>query len=115
MPDDPIKHVVVLALENHSFDQMLGSLKAIYPEMEGVSPDAPNANVDRDGTVYPQRPTEERQMPFDPHHEVQWVAEQLASGNGGFVKNFSKMYPASRPEDRQYVMGYYPLDFLPGL
>jgi phospholipase C len=115
MPNDPIKHVVLLALENHSFDQMLGSLKEIYPELDGVTPGAPNQNVDRDGTVYFQKVTEERQMPFDPHHEVSWVAEQLEGGNGGFVKNFSKMYPESKPENRQFVMGYYPLDFLPGL
>ncbi len=115
MANDPIKHVVVLALENHSFDQMLGSLTAYYPELEGVSPAAPNENVDQDGTIYRQASTEERQMTFDPHHEVQWVKEQLENRNGGFVKNFSKMYPASKPEDRQFVMGYYPPDFLPGL
>jgi phospholipase C len=78
MPNDQIKHVVLLALENHSFDQMLGSLKQLYPELEGVTPSTPNRNVDSDGTVYLQEPTEERQMPLDPHHEVQWVAEQLA-------------------------------------
>jgi phospholipase C len=115
MPTDPIKHVVLLALENHSFDQMLGALKQLYPELEGVTPAAPNKNVDSDGTVYLQAPTEERQMQYDPHHEVPWVAEQLGNSNGGFVRNFSKMYPQSRPEDRQYVMGYYPVGFLPGL
>jgi phospholipase C len=33
---DPIKHVVVLLLENHSFDQMLGAMKqvcAIIPRL----------------------------------------------------------------------------------
>src|SRR4030088_2475746 len=73
MPDDPIKHVVVLALENHSFDQMLGCLKELYPELEGVTPGAPNKNVDHDGTTYLQDVTEERQMPFDPHHEVPYL------------------------------------------
>ena len=115
MADDPIQHVVVLALENHSFDQMLGGLKALFPTLEGVSADAPNANTDGDGTVYAQKETRERQMPFDPHHEVQHVKEQLAGGNGGFVKNFSTMYAASETEDRQFIMGYYPVDFLPGL
>ncbi len=113
MPDDPIRHVVLLALENHSFDQMLGGLNELFPALEGVSPD--NTNIDSDGTVYFQRATEERQMPLDPHHEVPWVAEQLEDDNSGFVRNFSKMYPQSKPEDRQYVMGYYPAGFLPGL
>jgi phospholipase C len=115
MPNDPIKHVVLLALENHSFDQMLGSLKQLYPELEGVTPSIQNQNIDSDGTVYLQQLTDERQMPLDPHHEVQWVAEQLANGSGGFVRNFSKMYPLSQHADRQYVMGYYPAGFLPGL
>ena len=33
---DPIKHVVVLMFENHSFDQMLGSAKQVYPQLEGI-------------------------------------------------------------------------------
>jgi phospholipase C len=115
MENDPIQHVVVLAVENHSFDQMLGSLKAEFPELEGITPDAPHSNVDSDGKAYYQKPTEERQMPFDPHHEVKWVAEQLSDNNGGFVANFSKMYPASKDQDRQFIMGYYPAGFLPGL
>jgi phospholipase C len=115
MPVDPIKHIILLALENHSFDQMLGSLKQLYPELEGVTPAAPNKNIDSDGAVYLQEPTTERQMPYDPHHEVPCVAEQLANGNGGFVQNFSKKYPQSQHADRQYVMGYYPVGFLPGL
>jgi phospholipase C len=115
MPVDPIKHVVLLALENHSFDQMLGSLKQLFPELEGVSADARHQNVDSDGTIYFQTAAEERQMPLDPHHEVEWVAEQMQDANGGFVRNFSKMYPQSQRQDRQNVIGYYPAGFLPGL
>lgn len=115
MPDDPIKHVVLLALENHSFDQMLGSLQTVFPELEGVASGGPRTNIDSDGTPYPQAVTRERQMMLDPRHEVGNVAEQLQNGNGGFVKNFSRNYPASEHKDRQFVMGYYPVDFLPGL
>jgi phospholipase C len=115
MPDDPIRHVVLLALENHAFDQMLGCFKAIYPELDGVDPRSPGRNVDDDGRVYVQAETTERQMPFDPHHELPNVAEHLKDGNGGFVRNFSRMYPNSTAEERQYIMGYYPLDFLPAL
>ena len=101
MPDDPIRHVVLLALENHSFDQMLGCFKAIYPELDGVDPRSPGRNVDDDGRVYVQAETTERQMPFDPHHTLPNVAEHLKDGNGGFVRNFSRMYPNSTAEDRQ--------------
>src|SRR5579872_827133 len=115
MSADPINHVVVLVLENHSFDQMLGCMQELYPELEGVISRPPRQNIDSDGKIYAQAPTKERQMQFDPHHEVQHVHEQLEGGNSGFVKNFSRMYPDSKPEDRQCVMGYYPLDFLPSL
>ena len=63
---DPIRHVVLLMLENHSFDQMLGSLKEVYPELEGVNPQGPAANSDPAGTVYRQQATTERQVRLDP-------------------------------------------------
>ncbi|MGC2695630.1 MAG: alkaline phosphatase family protein, partial [Candidatus Angelobacter sp.] len=45
MPDpivrpDPIAHVVVLMMENHSFDQMLGSLAAELG-LDGIDPKKP--------------------------------------------------------------------------
>jgi phospholipase C len=113
--DDPIRHVVVLALENHSFDQMLGCFKQLYPDLEGVDPAAPRENADDRGTIYRQAPTTERQMLLDPHHEVDHVAVQLANGNAGFVRDFVASYPSSTPAARQLIMGYYPLDFLPAL
>jgi phospholipase C len=116
---DKIEHVVVLIMENHSFDQMLGSLKAIYPELDGV--DHANRNADDTGVDFFQIATTERQMLLDPHHEVPHVARQLQDGNGGFVIDFVESQVAQDPPHvppstaRQYIMGYYPLDFLPAL
>jgi phospholipase C len=112
---DKIEHVVVLILENHSFDQMLGCMKAVYPDLEGINPNNFGSNVDDKGTRFSQRETHERQMKFDPHHEVEHVAMQLSDHNGGFVKNFAKEYPDSSDDERQNIMGYYKLGFLPGL
>lgn len=112
---DPIRHVVVLMLENHSFDQMLGCLKAIYPGLDGVDPVNLRSNPDDQGARFVQAPTTERQMLLDPHHEAPHVAIQLQSGNQGFVLDFSKSFPDSDSEARGYIMGYYPLDFLPAL
>jgi phospholipase C len=113
---DPIRHIVHLILENRSFDQMLGSLKAVYPNLDGVEPEAPWRNSDNRGKVFVQAPTEARQsLKWDPHHEVVHVAEQLANHNMGFVRNFSEQYPDSTDDARQFIMGYYPLDFLPAL
>jgi len=113
--DDPIRHVVVLTLENHSFDQMLGCLKGVYPTLDGIDPDNLHSNSDGKGNTYIQSPTTERQMMLDPHHEVGHVAIQLRDGNQGFVEDFVKSYPDAPSDIIQYIMGYYPLDFLPAL
>jgi phospholipase C len=112
---DHIDHVVVLVLENHSFDQMLGCMKAVYPQLEGIDPQNLRSNADDKGKPFQQRPTTERQMLLDPHHEVQHVAAQLAHGNSGFVSDFTKCYPDKGDEASGFIMGYYPKDFLPAL
>src|SRR5258708_19161069 len=114
--DDPIKHVILLMFENHSFDQMLGSLKQIYPGLNGVDTANPGKNKDSAGTDYIQAPTIERQMLLDPHHEVNHVATQMENDNSGFVKDFEASFIGKcTPEHKKFVMGYYPLDFLPAL
>ena len=116
MVNDPIRHVVQLVLENRSFDQMLGCLSDVHPDLDGVDPRAPRSNTDTEGRSYRQDPTEVRQMlKWDPRHEVPHVAVQLENGNSGFVKDFAQAYPASTPEARQLIMNWYPLDFLPAL
>ena len=37
----PIRRVVVLMMENHSFDRLLGWTKQAYPHIEGVDKDNP--------------------------------------------------------------------------
>jgi phospholipase C len=111
---DPIRHVVLLMLENHSFDQMLGALREVYPDLDGVDPQHPAVNS-AGGVDYPQRPTTERQMRLDPMHEAVNVVRQLAGGNAGFVQDYSDAYPDSIPEERGFIMGYYPAGFLPAL
>src|ERR1700730_16689929 len=38
---DPIEHVIVLMMENHSFDQLLGGLSVAIPDLDGVNLAAP--------------------------------------------------------------------------
>src|SRR5262245_35021198 len=83
-PADPIRHVVLLMLENRSFDQMLGDLQSLFPrELEGVDRANPRANLDAAGGVYEQAETDIREMKLDPMHEAENVRRQLATGNGG--------------------------------
>src|SRR6266576_923184 len=116
MPD-PIRHIVLLLLENQAFDRMLGCFRSVYPELEGVKPlgSAPYSNADSDGVAYVQKPTETKQVTPDPKHEVRFVFEQLQNNNGGFVLDFERNYPNSSSAARQEIMGYHPLDFLPAL
>jgi phospholipase C len=112
---DPIEHVVVLLLENHSFDQMLGSLSKVHLDLKGVDPAHPGVNYDADGKPYYQQATTERQVRLDPKHELVNVAAQLEGGNAGFVKDYCEAFAGNKDLNPQYIMGYYPLDFLPAL
>jgi len=110
--DDNIRHVILLALENRSFDQMLGGLNADIPDIEGVS--AAHSNIGSAKT-YPQAPTTVRQLKIDPRHEQAHVERQLAGNNGGFVEDLIASYPDCTESDREAIMGYYPSGFLPAL
>ncbi|OLL28189.1 phospholipase [Burkholderia sp. SRS-W-2-2016] len=112
---DPIEHVVLLLMENHSFDQMLGCLDAVHPQLDGVRNAAGKSNSDGKGHTYYLRATRERQMKHDPNHEHEAVMQQIADNNSGFVRSFVHDFPKSSAAARQDVMGYYPYGFLPAL
>jgi phospholipase C len=115
MQSDSIRHVVVLMLENHSFDQMLGALRAELPDLEGVDPSNLRHNKDVDGRDYAQAVTAATQVLNDPMHEVVNVLRQLDDDNGNFVLDYSMQYPATTPDERQQIMGYYAPGGLPAL
>src|SRR5580692_803269 len=115
---DGIDHVVLLLLENHSFDQMLGSLQQVFSEVDGVTPElaAKRTNLTVENVPIYQHATTERQMAFDPRHEHENVMAQIQDHNSGFVRDFENAYEGQLSQaDLQDVMGYYPLDFLPAL
>ena len=112
---DPIKHVVLLLLENRSFDEMLGCFREKYPDLEGIDPLNPRSNTDDTGRAFEQQVTREVQMDLDPGHHFEDVQVQLQNNNGGFVKNFVERHSNSSAEQRQLVMSFYPLMFLDAL
>jgi phospholipase C len=114
---DKIEHIVVLMMENRSFDHMLGYLKHdSLPEIEGLDPDM--ANTGPDGTVHEVKPLGARlidQKVLDPGHGKKDVAEQLRNGNGGFVRSYAQalqrnkqkyQYPSTTILDETLVLGY---------
>jgi phospholipase C len=113
MPADPIEHVVVLMLENHSFDEMLGCMRSVYPTLEGVDPKHPasNPNYLLDSMVI-QAPKTARTIANDPQHDLDNVLRQIGTSAApcqGFVSDFAHSYPQSTTPERELVMGYYDL------
>jgi len=104
-----IEHIVVLLLENRSFDHMLGylSLEEGRTDVDGLKPGLKNSWKGRD---YPVRHLTERTLPADPCHEgPSCVDVQIANNCSGFVENFAAVYPA----DPGLIMGYYNKDDVP--
>jgi phospholipase C len=128
-----IQHIVVVMMENRSFDHMLGYLKRDgMPEVNGLNGD--EFNLDPNGNRVPlrefhadasdvQRQGEALQKSLDPDHSKAGVHNQLgpwgADGRpemGGFVKAFVQ---TRNPDDHvdpelwMVPMGHYTADDLP--
>ena len=94
---DKLKHIVVLMLENRSFDHMLGGLKSVDPRIDGL--DGTEFNLDTKGKKAPvkSQAAYQGQLDPDPDHHFEGVDLQLFDGNmapdrvatmGGFVKSY---------------------------
>jgi phospholipase C len=117
-----IKHIVVLMMENRSFDQMLGYLtRDGLKDLRGLTGD--EANPDERGRPCPVRPcdlSEPLEKLYDPCHSAGCVAEQLQDHNQGFVRNFMNKFmtdegldPRFDPQYRDLVMRHYTGELLP--
>ena len=102
---DGIDHIVVLMMENRSFDHMLGYLS--LPEADGGRGrtdvdglEGPEVNFNAiDGTPYPIHHLDRTQFsgePEDPDHASASVDEQLADGGQGFAANFARIAAGGR-------------------
>jgi phospholipase C len=95
-----IEHVVVLCLENRSFDHMLGWLEHPDPAFEGLRGADGHANPGWDGgPAVLASPAAKRVLPFGPDHSHDAVMEQLAvtgsgahrrAANSGFVTSYER-------------------------
>ena len=101
-----IDKIVVLVMENRSFDHMLGYLKleGNRDDVEGLTPGLSNSDGQ---TVYSIHHLDHTALNSsqDPCHSGQCVDNQLQNNNGGFVKNYVDTH-RNDPE-RDLVMGYY--------
>lgn len=104
---DNIDHIVVLMLENRSFDHMLGYLS--HPsegrnraDVDGLTGNETN---DHNGVPFPVQLMASAVMNGDPCHAWECVKDQLDNNNGGFVDNYAdKVVGESNPE---FIMHYF--------
>src|SRR5437867_5120779 len=77
---DQLKHIVVLMMENRSFDHMLGSLKAVDSRIDGVTDQL--SNPDTTGAQVKPQPLAEfqGQLNPDPDHHFPAVDLQIFGG-----------------------------------
>jgi phospholipase C len=119
---EQIEHVVVVMLENRSFDQMLGYLSLPAElggrgreDVDGLRRGMSNPNPRDDGQcgIHHLRRTAFAGEAEDPAHGGADVEEQLERGNSGFVKNFARHGEAhaiahgEAVPDPCLVMGYF--------
>jgi phospholipase C len=104
-----VDHIVVLMLENRSFDHMLGyvSLEGGRDEVDGLRAELAN---DYDGRRYPIHLLDATAITDDPDHSADAVDLQLSGGKmDGFVASYANTLSDGgiTGGDVSRVMGYY--------
>jgi len=115
---DNLKHIVVLMMENRSFDHMLGALKAKDARIDGLT--GAETNPDTTGATAPVLPTAEFQSQLDPDPDHHFPAVNLQIFNGGAaptMQGFVKSYFNQRQDvaHSQKIMYYFTPEKLPVL
>jgi phospholipase C len=94
---DKLQHIVVLMMENRSFDHMLGSLTAVNPKIDGVTPDLSNPDTNGNPVNAQALAEFQAQLQPDPDHHFPAVDLQIFGGDTsptrvanmqGFVKSY---------------------------
>jgi len=110
--DDPltkVDHIVVMMLENRSFDHILGylSLTGRRPDIDGLRPGLDN---EYQGRTYPVHHLGATALEMDPDHCSSAIDQQIADGSmSGFVACAAAILAERGVEDGDpsCVMGYY--------
>ena len=106
---DKVAHIVVLMLENRSFDHMLGylSLEGGRDDIDGLRAGLAN---EHDGRRYPIHHLDSTVITDDPDHSARSVDLQAGGGEmNGFVTSFAETLTRRGVQDSDpgRVMGYY--------
>ena len=68
---DKLQHIVVLMMENRSFEHMLGSLKAVNPKIDGYVDGDPFTNPDANNNPVKPQPSAKFQGQLQPDPDRQ--------------------------------------------
>lgn len=121
---DQLTHIVVLMMENRSFDHMLGSLKAVNPQIDGIVAADPYSNPDTNGNAVKPQPLAEFQGQLDPdpdHHfpavDLQIFGGDTSAGRQPNMQGFVKSYFHQQQDvgHSQKIMYYFAQNQLPVL
>jgi phospholipase C len=115
---DNLRHLVVLMMENRSFDHMFGGLKPAHPDID-IWPHG-YTNPDTQGKEISPQPKAEYQgqLDPDPNHDFAPVNEQIFNGGPtpdmrGFIQSYFKQRKNVKSSHR--IMYYFKPDQLPVL
>src|ERR1700732_436677 len=119
---DNLKHIVVLMMENRSFDHMLGSLKADDPRINGLTGNESNLDTNNQPVKVQPLAQFQSQLDPDPNHHFPAVNDQLYGAGGGppgipSMTGFVQSYFQERRDvnHSHKIMYYFPKNKLPVL
>jgi phospholipase C len=106
-----IEHVVILMMENRSYDHVLGSLTLHEnrTDLDGLREEM-HTNSDASGHMHEihslaaRFPKRVFRFPHDPPHDYEAVEGQVRSGMAGFIKEQQAKHPGD--QNPESVMGY---------
>jgi phospholipase C len=115
-----LKHIVVVMMENRSFDHMLGSLKSVNPKIDGLNGNESNLDTTNEPAKVQPLAEFQSQLDPDPDHHFPAVHKQIFDGSpvtsptmGGFVKSYWDQQ--RNVNHSRKIMYYFPQNKLPVL
>ena len=115
-----LKHIVVLMMENRSFDHMLGSLRAEDPRIQGLTGTENNLDRTNEPAVVAPLAQYQSQLDPDPDHHFPAVHLQIFNGGpvttptmGGFVASYFQQQKSVSHSRK--IMYYFPKEKVPVL
>ena len=95
---DNLRHIVVLMMENRSFDHMLGALKAENSAINGLTGNESNPDTQNETAKVQPLAEFQSQLDPDPDHHFPAVNKQLFFGTSG---------PPATPSMQGFVQSYF--------